>query len=292
MSISKERQLTFEVDLESKRALPAASRAEPFIKWAGGKQALVSQLVPHFPKSFRRYIEPFVGGGAVFFALNHAESVISDQNEWLIDTYEAIRDDWMAVAEKLECLPNSKLDFLRIRAIDPRLLDLHTRAAYFVYLNKTCFRGLFRVNRKGQFNVPYGAYDRRYFDPCNFGAVSRALVKTTILRGDYERAVIGAGDGDFIYFDPPYYKQGGYADFNRYTAGQFREKDQVRLAALCNELTERGVKWALSNSDTPFIRALYKRYRSVRVNARREINLNSRDRDIAELLVLNYSSST
>jgi DNA adenine methylase len=274
--------------LDSKRTPRAESRAEPFIKWAGGKQALVPQLIPHFPKSFKRYIEPFIGGGAVFFALKHAEAIISDQNEWLIDTYEAIRDDWMAVVEKLERLPNTKSDFLRIRAIDPKQLDSYTRAAHFVYLNKTCFRGLFRVNRKGQFNVPYGAYDRRYFDPNNFAAVSRALAKTTILRGDYEGAVIGAEEGDFIYFDPPYYKLGGYSDFNRYTAGQFREKDQVRLAALCNELTDRGVKWALSNSDTPFIRELYKRYRMVQVNARREINLNSQDRDVAELLVLSF----
>ncbi|MBX3018534.1 MAG: Dam family site-specific DNA-(adenine-N6)-methyltransferase [Bdellovibrionaceae bacterium] len=279
---------TKQLDFGLRSSVEPEFRAEPFIKWAGGKQALVSQLLPHFPKTYKRYLEPFIGGGAVFFSLRHPVAVISDQNEWLIDTYEAIRDDWKAVATKLERLPNTKEDFLRIRAISPKTLDLVTRAAHFVYLNKTCFRGLFRVNQKGQFNVPYGAYDRRYFDPDNFRAVSKALAGTTILRGDFEGAVIGCEEGDFIYFDPPYYKLGGYADFNRYTAGQFREKDQVRLAALCNELTERGVKWALSNSDTPFIRAIYKQYRLEPVRARREINLNSQDRDVAELLVLNY----
>lgn len=215
-------------------------------------------------------------------------SIISDQNEWLIDTYEAIRDDWKKVAATLDTLPNTKNDFLRVRAIAPKSLNKIERAAHFIYLNKTCFRGLFRVNRQGHFNVPYGAYDRRYYDPANLSAAATALSGTTILRGDYEAAVVGISEGDFCYFDPPYYKLGGFADFNRYTAGQFREKDQVRLAALCNELSERNVKWAMSNSDTPFIRDLYKKYRKVQVNARREINLKSQERNVSELLILNY----
>jgi len=286
MSINLNTQPAF--NFRTDKSLPVSKRAEPFIKWAGGKQALVAQLLPHFPKNYARYFEPFVGGGAVFFATKHSQATISDQNEWLIDTYEAIRDHCQAVAAKLDQLPNTKEDFLRIRAIPPTFLDLATRAAHFIYLNKTCFRGLFRVNQKGQFNVPYGAYGRRYYDPANLIAASIELKGATILRGDYEAAIVGAYEGDFCYFDPPYYKLGGYSDFNRYTAGQFREKDQVRLAALCNELTERGVKWAQSNSDTPFITDLYKRYRMVKVNARREINLKSQDRDVAELLILNY----
>lgn len=277
--------MQLELDLKSSRT---TRRAEPFIKWVGGKQALMPQLLPHFPKSYGRYIEPFIGGGAVFFSLEHPVSVIADRNEWLIDTYEAIRDDWKAVAKKLGKLPNTKDDFLRIRAIQPKTLSLTDRAAHFIYLNKTCFRGLFRVNQKGQFNVPYGAYDRRYFDPENLQAASEVLKGATVLRGDFESAVVGAEKGDFIYFDPPYYKLGGFADFNRYTPGQFREADHVRLASLCNELSERGVKWALSNSDTPFIRGLYGRYRFVPVKARREINLNSQDRDVSELLILNF----
>lgn len=263
-------------------------RAEPFVKWAGGKQALIAQLAPHFPKTYSRYFEPFIGGGAVFFATKHPNAFISDQNEWLIDTYEAVRDDWEGVAEKLDQLQNTKNDYLRIRAVPPQSLDLISRAAHFIYLNKTCFRGLFRVNRQGQFNVPYGAYDRRYYDPTNLAAASQALSGATIIRGDFEGAVIGTGKGDFVYFDPPYYKLGGYADFNRYTSGQFRAQDHVRLAALSNELTERGVKWALSNSNTPFIRELYKSYRVVTINARREINLKSQERHAVELLFLNY----
>lgn len=262
------------------------SLAEPFIKWAGGKQALIKQITPHFPKSYNRYIEPFIGGGAIFFSIKHPNSIISDQNEWLIDTYEAIRADWEYVARNLDKLSNSKEDFLRIRSISPKKLDLFARAAHFIYLNKTCFRGLFRVNKAGQFNVPYGEYDRRYYSPENLSAASKALQDTTILRGDYESALLGVSNGDFIYFDPPYYKLGGTSDFNRYTAGQFRELDHVRLASVCNELSERGVAWAMSNSDTPFVRDLYKQYKFVTINARREINLNSKDRNISELLIL------
>lgn len=263
-------------------------KASPFIKWAGGKQALLPQILPHFPKEFSRFVEPFIGGGAVFFGLQHQDATISDQNEWLVDTYKAVRDDWKKVAKILDSLPNTKEHFLKIRAKSPNTVDISTRAAYFIYLNKTCFRGLFRVNQKGCFNVPYGEYDRRYYDPENLEAASNALAHTTILFGDFEQSAIGAKEGDFFYFDPPYYKLGGHADFNRYTSGQFREVDQVRLASLCNELTNRGIKWALSNSETPFIKNLYKSYRMIKVNARREINLKSANRDVSELLILNY----
>lgn len=282
---------TTQVELNFRQSgllIPQTAQASPFIKWVGGKQALLSQLLPHFPATFERYVEPFIGGGAVFFSLDHELATISDQNEWLIDTYKAIRDDWKAVADVLEGLPNNKEDFLRIRSISPKSLDLTRRAAHFIYLNKTCFRGLFRVNQKGSFNVPYGAYDRRYYDAGNLEAVSIALRNTTILTGDFEQALLGVTDQDFVYFDPPYVKLGGYSDFNRYTSSQFREQDQIRLASLCNELTNRGVRWALSNSDTPFIKDLYKYYKMVPIRARREINLKSQDRDVAELLILNY----
>lgn len=275
-------------DFKTETAAGVSKKAEPFVKWAGGKQAIVAQLVQHFPKSYNRFFEPFLGGGAVFFATQHPSAVISDQNEWLIDTYKAVRDDWLSVAKKLDRISNTKENFLRIRSVSPNSLTIVDRAAHFIYLNKTCFRGLFRVNRKGQFNVPYGAYNRRYYDPKNLEAAAFALSRATILRCDFEETILSIDSQDFCYFDPPYYKLGGFSDFNRYTAGQFTERDQVRLASLCNELTERGVRWAVSNSDTPFIRSLYKSYRQIPINARREINLNSQNRDIAELLILNY----
>lgn len=268
---------------------PATSKkAEPFLKWAGGKQAIAAQLARYFPGDFGTYFEPFIGGGSVFLQTSPQRSKVSDLNAWLVDTYVAVRDDWQAVAKVLSALPNTREDFLRIRKMQPSTLDLTTRAAHFIYLNKTCFRGLFRVNKKNEFNVPYGAYDRRYFDPANLEAVSKAFKQTEIRHGDFECWLGEAKEGDFVYLDPPYYKLGGFSDFNRYTSGQFREADQMRLASLCRELDAKGVRWAQSNSDTPLIRNLYEGFRIEEVVNRREINLNSKNRTITELLVLNY----
>ena len=262
--------------------------ATPFVKWAGGKQIIADNLVSYFPKKFTHYFEPFVGGGSVLLAARPSSAIVSDQNEWLIHTYTAIRDDWRSVAKELDKLPNTKTDFLRIRKIQPSSLNPTRRAAQFIYLNKTCFRGLFRVNQKGEFNVPYGQYDRRYYSPQNLEAVSAALKHVTFECGDFEKTATRAVKGDFVYFDPPYYKLGGYSDFNRYTSSQFREMDHLRLASLCNELNDRGVKWAVSNSNTELIRKLFANYRLVEISNRREINLKSKDRSIVELLILNY----
>jgi DNA adenine methylase len=210
--------------------------AEPFVKWAGGKQALAATLIPFFPAEHGTYYEPFLGGGSVFFALAPRRSVLGDANAWLVETYAAVRDDWRAVAAELARLPNTREDFLRIRADDPSLLSGTERAARFVYLNKTCFRGLFRVNGEGRFNVPYGAYRRRTHDPDNLEAVAAALRGATLTSGDYGCTLATAAAGDFAYLDPPYWKLGGYADFDRYTPGKFRAKDHELLAARCREL--------------------------------------------------------
>lgn len=261
----------------------------PFIKWAGGKQSITDQLLACFPEHFSCFYEPFVGGGSVFMATKWERAVISDMNGWLVDTYKAIRDDWERVAEILDTMPNKKSYFLELRAKHASdYKTLFERAAAFIYLNKTCFRGLFRVNKKGYFNVPYGEYDRRYYDPCNLQRVSELLAKVAILQGDFELCLATAHSGDFVYFDPPYYKLGGYSDFNRYTPDQFREAEHIRLAALCRELDQRGIRWAVSNSDTPFTRELFQGYRFTPVSARREINLNSKSRNINELLFTNY----
>jgi len=232
-----------------------------------------------------------VSGASVLLALRPDQAIIGDLNEWLLDTYVAIRNDWERVAGVLNGLKNSKEEYLRIRSIPPASLDLDTRAAHFVYLNKTCFRGLFRVNGDGQFNVPYGAYNRRYYDPNNFRAVAAILKRVEIRCKDFELCLADVTDQDFIYFDPPYYKLGGYSDFNRYTRYQFRENDHIRLAALCRELDERGVRWAVSNSDTPFIHSLFRGFEVHRIANRREINLQSSNRDISELLICNYPAS-
>jgi len=264
-------------------------KPKPFIKWAGGKQGLCDRLVGLFPRKYSRYFEPFIGGGSVFFALTPKRAVIGDLNFWLVDTYEAIRDNWKAVADALDMLPNTREDFLRLRKVDPESLPLVQRAAHFIYLNKTCFRGLFRVNRSNEFNVPYGEYQRRYYDSANLAAASNTLKQTEIRRIDFENCLKGVKKDDFVYLDPPYYKLGGYSDFNRYTRFQFRESDHVRLAALCRQLDEREVKWAVSNSNTAFIRSLFEGFRLNEITNRREINLKSQDRNIVELLITNYS---
>jgi DNA adenine methylase len=264
------------------------SAAKPFAKWAGGKQALASTLTSYFPSEYERYSEPFLGGGSVFLSLSPSRSILGDANEWLIDTYEAIRDDWESVAEILDSLVNTRDAYLRYRSVPITELDFVRRAAHFIYLNKTCFRGLFRVNRNGQFNVPYGDYDRRYYDAANLQAVSSMLQKAELRRGDFELVLFDVNVKDFVYLDPPYVKLGGHSDFNRYTSTQFRLEDHVRLAAFCNEMTNRGVRWAQSNSDTQLVRELYAEYEIVQLNARREINLDSQKRNITELLIRNY----
>jgi len=265
-----------------------ALRAKPFIKWVGGKQAIATTLVEYFPSDFQAYYEPFIGGGSVFLTLLPNEAVICDQNIWLIDTYLAIRDDWRQVASILDSLKNTKEEYLKIRCIPHIQLDLFQKAAHFIYLNKTGFRGLYRVNKSGGFNVPYGQYDRRFYDPENLEAVSEALQQVEIRTGDFEQGMKGITKEDFVYLDPPYHKQGGYSDFNRYTEQKFYENDQVRLANVCRMLAVRGIRWALSNSDTAFIRDLYGEFKIHSVENRREINLNSQSRSIVELLITNF----
>ncbi len=216
-------------------------------------------------------------------------AVISDVNKWLIDTYSAIRDDWEKVVSILESMPNEKTYFLSVRKKHPDDYSCpFEQAAAFIYLNKTCFRGLFRVNQKGYFNTPYGQYNRRYYDAGNLSRVSELLRRVDIFHGDFELCLHSVSPNDFVYFDPPYYKIGGFSDFNRYTADQFKEADHIRLAALCRELDQRGIRWAVSNSDTPFTRELFSGFEIISVRARREINLNSKKRNINELLFTNY----
>ena len=261
---------------------------EPFVKWAGGKQALAVPLLTAFPRTFDRYLEPFVGGGALFFALRPARAMLADANEWLITTYAAIRDDWQRVVSELGSLVNTREEFLRLRSLPPEAGDRFTRAARFVHLNKTCFRGLFRVNRQGCFNVPYGAYQRRTHDPENLRAVAALLQGVDLRVGDFSETLADARDGDFVYLDPPYWKLGGHADFDRYTKDKFRAGDHQRLAELCRDLDRRGVRFVLSNSDTPFVRELFGAFTLTTIPSRREIHLDRRRRDASELVIRNY----
>ena len=281
-------EIDYSRDMSVELQFSSLKSARPFIKWVGGKQSAVHSLIDFFPRSFERYYEPFIGGGSVFFSLAPLSATLSDDNKWLIDTYLAVKKDWKKVAQYLEAMLNTHEEFLRIRDVDPWTLNLFERAAQFIYLNKTCFRGLFRVNGRGRFNVPYGAYNRRYYDAENLEAVASMLADVEIKSGDFEFGIDGINEGDFVYFDPPYYKLGGYSDFNRYTSKQFREKDHFRLSAVCRELDAKGVKWALSNSNTDFVKNLFSGFQIHPISTRREINLDSQNRNIVELLITNY----
>ena len=260
----------------------------PFVKWAGGKQSIANKIILHFPSQYEKYFEPFIGGGSVFFSSKANKAVISDYNEWLITTYKAIRDFPLEVMEKLESYPNTEDYYYKIRSNDVSKLDLVEKASHFIYLNKTCFRGLFRVNKKGQFNVPYGRYQRKYFDRNEILTTSEYLRNIEIRCGDYELSLHDIGKEDFVYLDPPYFKQGGYSDFNRYTKDKFNHLDQIRLASVCQDLNKKGVRFLQSNSNTPFIRELYSDFKLIEIENRREINLKSSKRQITELLIKNY----
>ena len=265
--------------------------AKPFIKWPGGKQSLATTLINFFPQSFSKYYEPFVGGGSVFFALSPKSAVLSDENKWLIDTYLALKTNWEKVAGYLDKMINTNEEFLKIRAIDPWKLNLFERAAHFIYLNKTCFRGLFRVNSKGGFNAPYGAYNRRYYDPQNIEAVVSMLSDVQIKSGDFEFGIDGITPDDFVYFDPPYYPVNETSKFTAYTKDAFLEEAQEKLAEVFKKLDKRGCKVMLSNSDTKFIRDLYKDYKKYTavVGAKRFINCVAEKRgEITEVVVRNY----
>jgi DNA adenine methylase len=272
-------------------ATPATARREgaprPILKWAGGKQALAARLAASFPARFERYFEPFVGGASVFLALQPRRAVLCDRNAWLIETYRAVRDHAGEVVRELRGLANTRDDYLVIRALDPRELPPARRAAHLVYLNKTCFRGLFRVNRAGRFNVPYGGYQRRYFDPANLERFAACLSGVDLRAGDFEEGLAGITSRDFAYLDPPYHRLGGYSDFNRYTDLPFVEADHERLAATCRALDRGSVRWAVTQSDTALVRRLFAGYRIRRIAARREINLAAARRDIVELLITN-----
>ncbi len=276
---------------DMKRSLP-----RPFLKWAGGKTQLLDELMARMPRDFRAYHEPFLGGGALFFALYRAQKLprafLSDSNAELIDAYIAIRDHVDQVIALLARYPHDEAFYYDLRAQDPWRLALPARAARMIYLNKTGYNGLYRVNRRGQFNVPFGRYKSpRYLDPDNLKAVSRALQTATIRPMPFEEAVEDVQPGDWVYFDPPYAPRSSTAHFTAYQADGFSAEDQARLRDVCLALDERGARVMVSNSDTPLIRDLYARppFRIHPVEARRNINRHAAGRGkIRELIITNY----
>jgi DNA adenine methylase len=265
------------------------TRAAPFLKWAGGKTTLLAELLRHVPRRLRRYHEPFVGGGALFFAVAPRRAVLGDNNAELVHCYLQVRDDVHAVLEALARHVYEKAHYQNVRALDPLHLAPAARAARFIYLNKTCFNGLWRVNRAGRFNVPIGRYaNPRFHDPCALIAASQALKGVEILHASFEAALVKAAPGDFVYLDPPYDPVSATSSFASYTADGFTWDDQDRLARACIALNRRGVRFLLSNSATERVRELYRGFEQRTVRAPRFINSKAGSRGrVEELLVFN-----
>jgi DNA adenine methylase len=277
--------------------LQIPSRAEPFLKWAGGKGQLLRQYEAFFPKKFNNFLEPFVGGGAVFFHLFSSGRLQGKKRIFLIDSNEELINCYLVIKEDVEKLIrilnspkfiNTEETFYKIRAEEPK--DKFERAARTIYLNKTCFNGLYRVNSKGKFNVPFGGYKNPLIcNSRNLIAVSSALQNVEILCNDFDKCLKLAKKEDFIYFDPPYQPLNKTSSFTSYTKEPFDEKEQVKLSKVFRVLDKIGCRIMLSNSDTSFIRKLYKNFRIEVVFAKRAINCKRSGRgEIKELVVLNY----
>jgi DNA adenine methylase len=262
--------------------------SRPFLKWAGGKRQLLRELTRYVPQSYSHYFEPFIGGGALFFDLRPERGVLADVNERLIRTYQGVRDSVEDVIRLLKTYPHDATFFYDLREVD---IDAGTSAevaAWFVYLNKTGFNGLYRVNRRNRFNVPFGRYENPTIcDETNLRACSRALAKTEIVKDDFEAVVAEAKAGDFVYFDPPYVPLSATSSFTSYTSSGFGIEEQTRLRDVARELKSRGVHVLLSNSSADFVRDLYREgFETTEVSATRLVNSKVSGRGaITELVI-------
>lgn len=275
-------------------------KPKPFVKWVGGKRQLLKQfrllnLYPpaNFDPKLNKYFEPFVGGGAVFFDLLPEKAELSDLNSELVTTYNVIKNNVDTLIKSLKKHKYEKEYYLKMRAKNPKELSDVEVASRFIYLNRTGFNGMYRVNSKGGFNVPFGRYNNPIIcDEKNLRRVSKALQKVSINHQDYKEVLKNAKKGDFIYFDPPYYPISKTASFTSYTAESFLEDEQTELRNTFAELHKRGCFVMLSNSDTPFINKIYSEIPSAKitkVEAGRAINSKGSKRGkITEVLVTNY----
>lgn len=267
----------------------------PFLKWAGGKSQLIQQYIPYFPKNFETYHEPFLGGGAVFFYLYRYQSNIqpflTDINPELINAYCCVKDN---VEQLISILEEHQLRHNKKYYYDLRTCTFDTsieRAARLIYLNKTCFNGLYRENSKGEFNVPIGKYKNpKICNPDLLRSVSKTLKSAQIEVRHFESVLAYAKKrSDFVYLDPPYYPLSLTSNFTAYSRYSFNENDQTKVRDVFVEIAGRGVKVMLSNSDCPFIRELYKEFNLHEISASRAINSDAKKRGrIPEVLVTSY----
>jgi DNA adenine methylase len=231
---------------------------EPFLKWAGGKRWLISRLVRRLPK-FNRYYEPFAGSAGLFFALEPERAVLADVNEELINCYHCVRDHCSGVIQALRKLRVDENTYYRVRDRLYESGDRIARAAYFIYLNKTCWNGLYRVNQRGHFNVPMGRRDAtpKVFDSDHLMLASQKLKRAKLKVADFESAVRGAKPGDLVYFDPPYITTHLKNGFIKYNSKLFHHADELRLAGVACELARKGILVIVSNAAHPLIKQMY-----------------------------------
>ncbi|MCO4769040.1 MAG: DNA adenine methylase [Deltaproteobacteria bacterium] len=271
----------------SSRAVP-----RPFLKWVGGKTQLLSTFESFMPDTWGRYFEPFVGGGAMYWRNGQGESVLNDFNSELATTYRVVRDEVEGLIEALAEHYYDKDYYYEVRAWDTSRMSDVKRAARMIFLNRTGFNGLYRVNRSGRFNVPFGRYtDPLICDEENLRACSKRLGETELRNEDFEVALADADDGDFVYLDPPYAPVSRSSNFTAYVAGGFGTDQQDRLRLTLKALDHRKVRFMLSNSDAPGLAELYAAdgWRVDRVMASRSVNSKaSRRGKVGELVVRNY----
>ena len=271
----------------------------PFLKWVGGKRQLLTEIQEAFPSSISRlrYYEPFIGGGAVLFRLQPKHAVINDFNQELINTYLVVKNNPEELIEDLQRHINDANYYYDLRNIDretevfSQLSDIQ-RASRIIYLNKTCYNGLYRVNNAGEFNVPFGGYKNpNIVNAPVIRAVSRYLNKADIqiMSGDFALALQTADRHSFVYLDPPYHPISPSSNFTGYIQGGWDSDEQIRLRDTCNELNNRGVRFLLSNSDCQFVREIYADYNISTVQAIRAINSDGKGRGaVNEVLIKNY----
>ena len=261
-------------------AAPSIDNTRPLLKWAGGKKQLLHALIPKAPIKYNKYIEPFFGGGALFFAIQPDIAVISDSNPEIINLYRSIADNVENVITHLKTFENSEEAFYSVRAEDWMELSNSRAAARTIYLNHTCYNGLYRVNKQGKFNVPYGSYSNpRIIDEEALFADAFLLSKTFISCDDYKKVLVEhAQEGDFVYLDPPYLPVSEYSDFKRYTKEQFSEKDHIELAHEVERLHKNGCYVVLTNSNHPLVHELYGQYNIEVMQTKRHISCNGNSR--------------
>lgn len=261
--------------------------AKPILKWAGGKTQMLGEILPRVPKNYNRYIEPFFGGGALFFSLKPENAIIADSNPELINMYLQVANHLDDVIEHLQKYENTSEMFYDVRSLDWESLPKAEAAARTIYLNKTCFNGLYRVNKRGQFNTPFGNYKNpKICDTDALRLASEELKKATILCGDYQLVMEHyAQPGDFVFLDPPYLPISQNSDFKRYTKEQFYEDDHVELAKMINILHERGCYVILTNSNHPLVHQLYEQYKIEIIQTKRHISCHGDTRKGEDVIV-------